>query len=91
MKRKHRPKIVILYDILKTIREHDGATVSEIILHANIPHDRLKKILNSLLEKRIIERINRRGRILYVLTVEGYKLFCELEKIKRILDSLGLY
>jgi len=65
-------------------------TITSIVMDANIPHNRLKKIIANLIKKGYIEELETAGMVIYKLTPEGYKLMKELEKLKKLLKGLGL-
>jgi len=88
--KRHRSRLGILLDILKSIRELDEAPITSIITYANVPHDRLKRILERLVEGGYIKRMRRDNRVMYVLMPKGLELIRELEKIKDMLEGLGL-
>jgi len=88
--RRYRSRVGILLSILETIHREEYATITEIVVKANIPHDRLKIILDRLLREEYVELIEERDRKYYTLTPSGYKLMRELQKIKRLMDELGL-
>ena len=90
MNRKHRTRIGVLLDILKSINELGEASITEIITHANIPHDRLRGILDKLIEKKYVLKRVRKNRTLFVLSPRGFKLMRELERLKRLIEGLGL-
>ncbi len=88
--RKYRSRIGILYDILRAIYTSETAAITTIIMEANIPHNRLKKIINSLLREGYITEKEIDGTIIYKLTPKGYRLMKDLERLKGLLEGLGL-
>ena len=90
MVRRHRTRVGILLDILRSINELGDASITEIITHANIPHDRLQKILNKLVKKRLVIRKIRKNRVTFILSPKGFDLMRELERLKSLLEGLGL-
>lgn len=90
MQKKHRSRLGILLDILKSIQELDGASITTIITYANIPHDRLKKILSNLVLKGYVVGKKEKNRVIYFLSKKGYDLLRELERMRQILEGLGL-
>lgn len=79
----------VLLDILKAIDSENEATISKIIMLANIPYERLKKYLEKLLAEGYIQELSEDDRKCYKLTLKGYRLINELEGIKGIFDKLG--
>ena len=89
-KKKYRSRLGIVLDILEAIHELEYASVTEIITYANIPYNRLKKILDRLLKKGYIDVMEEQNKKIYTLKPAGYKLMNELRKIKELMTDLGL-
>ncbi|RLE75964.1 MAG: hypothetical protein DRZ80_01890 [Thermoprotei archaeon] len=89
MRRKYRSHVGILLDILRAIDSEGRATISRIILIANIPYERLKPYLEKLLREGYIREVFESEKKLYEVTEKGYKLMHELQMIKRVFDRLG--
>lgn len=90
MSRKYRSRVGILLSILEAIHRKEYATITEIIIRANIPHDRLKNILDRLIEKGYVQCVEKGDRRFYTLTSKGYILMNELRKIRDLMMGLGL-
>ncbi len=90
MERKHRTRLGILLEVLETINSLGEASITEIITHANIPHNRLKKILDGLVRKKYVAERTKNRRKLFALTPKGFELMRQLEHLKRIIEGLGL-
>ncbi|HDN01658.1 MAG TPA: hypothetical protein ENF42_01645, partial [Candidatus Bathyarchaeota archaeon] len=65
---KYRSKVRICVDILKVIEEHGKARPTKILYMANLSHDRLKKYIDDLLSKKLIEEDRENSHITYTLT-----------------------
>ncbi|MEX0569228.1 MAG: winged helix-turn-helix domain-containing protein [Candidatus Njordarchaeota archaeon] len=91
MTKKHRSKIKLLIDILDSVEENPETNLSYISLKANIPHNRLKPIINRL-HKRGLINIEQKDRktIRVSLTEEGYRFLMELKTLYKILTQIGL-
>ena len=89
MRKKYRSHVGVLLDILRTLNEEGKATISVIIMKANIPYERLKPYLKKLVSEGYIEVIKESERKYYVLTPTGVKLLDELEGIKKLFTKLG--
>jgi len=89
MRRRYRSHVGILLDILRTISEEE-ATVTKIIMNANLPYERLKPFLQKLLNEGYIEEVVESERKYYRITEQGLRLLNELKIIKRVFEKLGL-
>jgi predicted transcriptional regulator len=80
----------IVMDVLEALAKHGGEPASRIAMYANLPYDRLSRILEHLVSKGLVERVNSEDRIVYRLTEKGYRLLNELRRLKRLLRDFGL-
>lgn len=91
MAKKHRSKIKLLLDILDSIDEGKDTNLTYISMKANIPHNRLKPIINNLKNKGLIEIIQKDNKTSIIrLTQDGYKLLHDLRSFYKILNQIGL-
>lgn len=91
MNRKHRSKIKLLIDILDSIDENNDTNLTYISMRANIPHSRLKPIIERLENRGLIKISKRDNKTLAIrLTRDGYKLLLDLKAFYRILEQIGL-
>lgn len=80
-----------MYDILRTISELGEAPPTRIMYGANLPFDRTRHMLNSLEKRGLVKTVDRGdGRKTYVLTPKGHDALRELERTKKLLESLGI-
>lgn len=86
-----RSQISIFRDILYLIYSKQGkAKPTHILYGANLSHTRLKKYLNSLIEKEFIQKIEVEGRQYYMITEKGREFLREFKKIKDISEAFGI-
>jgi predicted transcriptional regulator len=88
VRRKYRSQASIILDVLEAMNM--DVRITEIMTKANLPYDRLKEILNHLLEKKLVEARKLGDSNLYSITLEGMKVRNELRKLRRLFDELGL-
>ncbi len=84
-----RSRLGIIRDILKTVNEEGKTPITRIMYGARLPYDRLDSILNDLMKKGLIKKIDDNERKYYVITEKGIKLLDEIERLEKILDRLG--
>jgi len=89
MSRRKRSKLLIVMNILEALAEKDIAPTRLSVI-ANMPYDRLVKLLKELEAQKLIEIVDTGRSKVVKLTSKGYKLLNELRKIKKILDEYGL-
>ena len=91
MTRKYRSKIKLLIDILDSIEGNPETNLSHVSLRANIPHSRLKPIIDHLHEQGLIN-VNKKDKktVNVSLTDSGYRFLMELKKLYKILAQIGL-
>jgi predicted transcriptional regulator len=85
-----RSRLGIIRDILKTVNEEGKSPITRIMYGARLPYDRLSSILNELVKKGLIEKIEDDEGKYYIITEKGIKLLDEIERLEKILDKLGL-
>lgn len=88
-RKKYRSQAGIIYDILQTVYELGEAAPTRIMYGANLPFDRAKLLIETLVKKGLLERVTVKDRTYLRLTEKGYEALKELEKSKRILEELG--
>ena len=92
---ERRSRSDIIFDILALI-QRKGVKVkpTHILYGANLSHDRLKKYLDELEGKGLIEHFEetkkKKTKTYYKLTEKGFNLLNELRKMKEIEEAFGL-
>ena len=92
---ERRSRSEIIFDIL-TLIQRKGTKVkpTHILYGANLSHDRLKKYLDELEEKQLIEQYEetkkKKTKTFYKLTEKGFNLINELRRMKEIEEAFGL-
>jgi len=56
---------------------------------ANLSHDRLKKYIDDLLSKKLIEEDRENSHITYTLTSKGRRFLLEFRKVEELLNAFG--
>ena len=82
---KYRSRLSIIHDILASLYE-GPKRVSHLARDANLPVDRLNRILEVLEADGMV---GRDGPLIY-MTERGRDAFLEIKRVKRILDRLGI-
>lgn len=90
LRRQVRSRLSIIRDVLKCVKDEGKAPITRIMYGSRIPYDRLEPLLNELVSKNILKRIENNGRKYYIITERGDKLLNEIEKFKNVLEKLGL-
>ena len=90
----YRTKIEIVGDILTSAQENtteqDGASIMQIIRHANIPHGRLSKILSNLVSQGLLEQVNSQRACKYRISGKGKDFLNEYKKFNKFTSDFGL-
>lgn len=86
----YRSQAGIVYDILKTPYSEGPSPPTRIMYGVRIPYDRLKKLLNQLLENNLVEETIIDNHTYYKLTKKGVDALNELEKVKKLLEQIGI-
>ncbi len=89
MRKKYRSHIGVLLDILRAIEDDPEATITRIIMIANIPYTRLKGYLEKLEERGFIRKVKTGNKVILELTDEGRKFLMYLERLGKMLKDLG--
>lgn len=90
---KRRSKLEIIIEILEVVSYESGINPTWLSTKVNLSYDRLKKILDELIARELLESIpsvERKGSTVLVLTPKGVKLLEELKKLKSLLRDYGL-
>ena len=91
---EHRTQIKIIGEILDTttreIDEHEGATITQIIRNANIPHGRLSMILSTLVSQGLLEQINSKRSNRYKISASGREFLTAYKTFREFSDDFGL-
>ncbi len=92
-KRTYRSKIRILADMMRVIQNggEEGAGPTKILYAANLSHDRLTQYIEELLEKGLIQAMEREDNSrVYVLTEKGREFLREFIKVERFSQAFGI-
>lgn len=90
---RKRSRLDIVLDVLEAINQAGELNPTRISLRVNLSYDRVKRVLDDLLRRGLIEVIpsdERHGSTLVRLTQKGRQLLVELRRLKRILEDYGL-
>ena len=90
MRKRYRSTLGILFDLLKTIDEIEDPIITRLITYVNVPHNRLKVLLERLLREGYIKEQVIKGKKMFFLTKKGRQLLKELKTLKKILAGLGI-
>ncbi len=71
------------------IEEHGKARPTRILYLANLSHDRLKRYIDDLLSKNLIEEDKENIHVTYVLTNKGRRFLVEFRKVEELLNAFG--
>ncbi len=88
-RKKYRSQAGIVYDVLKTVMEYGEVSITHIMYGANLPFDRTKEVVKSLVNRGLLEGVTVDGKTVYRMTGRGYEALKELEKAKKLLEELG--
>ncbi|MCS7112027.1 MAG: hypothetical protein N3D82_02330 [Ignisphaera sp.] len=86
---KKRSKLEILFDVIEILSK-EPVNPTRLSMLVNMPYDRLKKLLDELVDKGIIGYEEQGRSRVYVLTHRGYRLGEELKKIRKVLEDYGI-
>ncbi len=90
-KTQRRNSFEIINDILFLMQRKGGKLKPTHILYGgNLSYDRLKKYMDQLESRKLVEIIFEKDKKFYVLTDKGYEFVNEARKIKEITDAFGL-
>lgn len=87
---ERRSKFEIVYDILALIRREGKIKPTHVLYKGNLSYDRLKKYMNELKEKGLIDEIIEKKKKFYIITEKGIKIVEEAKKIQEVKDAFGL-
>jgi len=90
---KKRSRLELIMEILETIYSEDEISPTWLSIKVNLSYDRVKKILDELITRGLVESTpsdKRKGSAVLVLTPKGVKLLEELKRIKSLLREYGL-
>ena len=86
-RRKYRSQAGIVLDILETLISEGPMRATRLATYANLPYDRLKVVLESLVAKGHV-RFDEETRT-YSITKEGERALQTLRETRKILEALG--
>lgn len=90
-KTQRRNSFEIINDILFLMQRKGGKLKPTHILYGgNLSYDRLKKYMEQLESRNLVETTFEKDKKFYVLTDKGYEFVNEARKIKEITDAFGL-
>jgi len=90
MRRRYRSQAGILHDVLEVLLREGPLNATRIAQLANLPYDRLRLLLDRLIELGLVELVeDDEGRRLYRITQEGLEAYQKLHAAKEILEKLG--
>ena len=84
-----RSKLAIIAKVLSIVVS-EPVNPTRLATMANMPYDRLKRLLRELEEKGLIVVVEGERGKLVEATPKGVKLFHELERLRRVLEDFGL-
>jgi len=87
---ERRSKFEIIYDILALIQREGKIKPTHVLYKGNLSYDRLKKYINELKEKGLIEEIKEKDKTFYRITEQGIKIVEEAKKINEVKNAFGL-
>ncbi|MFQ6137296.1 MAG: archaellum operon transcriptional activator EarA family protein [Candidatus Hydrothermarchaeales archaeon] len=91
MARKYRSNILITMAILETIDDNGLVNVRRLMMHANVPHPRLKSKMDELLSLGLVtQSIENEGCKLYTLTDKGRRILLKMREFFSFLTYMGL-
>ena len=89
--RKYRTRLMIFHDILDVIRREGGeAGPTRILYGANLSYERMKRYLEELKERELIEEVEVEGRTVYRLTERGMDFLREFRRIAEFARAFGI-
>ena len=77
-------------DILRVIQDRGKARVTHILYGANLSYDRLKKYLNELISRGLIQERIEEGITYYSITKKGIDFLKEYERIRKLCEAFGI-
>jgi len=86
VRRKYRSQAGIVLDILEALAAEGPMPATRLTYYANLPYDRLKIILESLVEEGLVERDENRY---YRITEKGLEALKTLRETRKLLESMG--
>lgn len=88
----YRNSFQITEDILGSISQQgtEGTTITPLIREANLSHKRTLGFINKLTESNLINRIEVRGKTVFVITQRGKVYLDEYKKFASIAENFGL-
>ena len=88
---ERRDRITIIYDILSAIAAKNGRIKPTHLLYkSNLSHISMKKYIEELKGKKLIDEEHVKDHLFYKLTDEGIKFLNDYKKIREFTESFGL-
>ncbi|GBC71371.1 hypothetical protein HRbin02_01152 [Candidatus Calditenuaceae archaeon HR02] len=87
--KEYRSRLRIYVDILESVSSEGAARITTIMRDANLPHDRLVKYLDELVNRGLLERRDG-GQPVYTLTVNGAKFIEEFRRFEALARAFGI-
>jgi len=85
-----RSKIEIIRDVLAALEERGPQPLSRLGTYANLPYDRLRRLVGELEERGLVRLSRGQSSLLVEITPRGVELLEELRRLERLLRDLGL-
>ncbi|MCS7139463.1 MAG: winged helix-turn-helix domain-containing protein [Candidatus Nezhaarchaeota archaeon] len=89
---RKRSRLDIVFEILEAIHDEGELGPTKLSIMINLSYDRVKKILDDMLKKKLIEVSpnQRQGSTAFRLTSRGLTLLSELRRVRKLLEDYGL-
>jgi len=88
--RKYRSSILIVVDILNSIREEERIGKTRLMQKANLPTDRMQGKLDELISLGLVIEESEEDRKFYKLTEKAYDFLREYERTTQFLSAFGI-
>ncbi|MEM4700013.1 MAG: winged helix-turn-helix domain-containing protein [Candidatus Nezhaarchaeales archaeon] len=90
---RRRDRVELILEMLEALHREGGIGPTKLSLKVNLSYDRVKRVLDELAERGLVEvkpANDRRGAVVATLTLKGLELLLELRKVKSLLKDYGL-
>ena len=85
-----RTPILITYEVLSVLHKFGKMNISQLCLRTRLSHQKLRMLLDTLINANFIARQSNGGSDVYVLTPKGRKMFLKLKEYIEVLAEAGL-
>ncbi len=86
----YRTHVRIIADILDLTYNSEGSSITNIVRKANISYNRLKSILNTLIEQGLLNIENKEGSNRYIISERGKEFLQIYSRFYDMAESFGL-